>query len=254
VGLHGYNLNFDNRLLFNTGTIVIDENQNAFLKTVNSTNGFGSDGVNFFKAPTNAPTVGDVITATSATTTKFAAPSGGSGGSATNAIATVSSNGVAITTSATNLDFWAKSGAVTIFQTNRSGHADITIGSSTLQKFSGGSAATLTSSAAKYSNLSGTCVAVDEVSVGTFFKNAITLTNLNVMFSAAGTGTNVTVTIYTNGVASNLSVSTGGITQVGVATADTTHGIVLPANQRLTLELTTNTNYTPNVVWSLEYY
>jgi len=54
-------------------------------------------------------------------------PSGGSGGSATNAVATISSNGVPQVTSATNLDFWPGANITIGPFTNRSGHADVPI-------------------------------------------------------------------------------------------------------------------------------
>ena len=78
VGLHGYNLKFDNTLLTGTAT-VIDSSKAAFLDKANVTNGISADGSHFTKPPTNTPTVNDVIMASStAGDTKWAAPAGGS--------------------------------------------------------------------------------------------------------------------------------------------------------------------------------
>jgi len=104
IGLHGYDLKFDNRL-YQGATMVISENADAFLRDFTTrivsgqsssfTNGFSSDGSHYTKMPTNTPGDGQVITAVgTAGVTKWATPSAG-GSSGTNFDNITVTNGIA---------------------------------------------------------------------------------------------------------------------------------------------------------------
>jgi hypothetical protein len=178
----------------------------------------GTFGASNFITPTNGSIVGYIPTATSTLgDSKWSPPSpfvdagtnitlvtngpvvtinstsSGGGGSATNAVTVVSTNGVAVSSAATNIDFWPGTG-ISLIATNRSGHVDLAVSST------GGGVA---------------------VSAGT---NITATTNSGVVTLSVSTnpvviaGTNVTV--QTNGLAYTVNAtSSGGGSGVGPGTA-----------------------------------